>query len=173
MQLINTILHSNGYPSQTHIHKKRQSKNRTSNTSQKQKWITFTYIGNETRTITRLFKNTNLRIAYKTNNTIRNHLQPKNHDTDKYKYNCSGIYQIKCNSCQLKYIGQTGRNFRTPYKEHIRAIHSNKTTSRYAQHILDTRHTYGTIEDTLDILHFEKKRPVIEHPRTVSHIQTQ
>jgi hypothetical protein len=66
MQLINTILHGNGYPSQTHIHKKIQFRNTTSNTTQKQKWTTFTYIDNETRTITRLFKNTNLRIAYKT-----------------------------------------------------------------------------------------------------------
>jgi hypothetical protein len=61
----------------------------------------------------------------------------------------------------LKYIGQAGRNFRTRYKEHIHAIHTKKTTSRYAQHILETGHTYGTIEDTLNILHFEKKGPLI------------
>jgi hypothetical protein len=34
-------------------------------------------------------------------------------------------------------------------------------TSRYAQHILDTKHAYGTIEDTLDILHIEKKGPLM------------
>jgi hypothetical protein len=126
---------------------------------QKQKWSTFTYIGKETITITRLFKNTDIRIAYKTKNTIQSHLQPKRHIPDKY--NSSSIYQIKCNSCQLKYIGQTGRNFRTRYKEHIHAIHSNKTTSKYAQHILDTQHAYGNIEDTLDILHIEKKGPLM------------
>jgi hypothetical protein len=71
------------------------------------------------------------------------------------------MYEIKCNSCQLKYIGQTGRNFRTRYKEHIQVIHTNKTTSRYAQHILDTGHSYGTIEDTLNILHFKKKGPLM------------
>jgi hypothetical protein len=100
-----------------------------------------------------------LHIAYKTNNTMQNYLQSKNHDSDKY--NCSGIYKIKFNSCQLNYIGQTGRNFRTRYKEHIQAIHTNKTTSRYAQHILDTGHAYNTIEDTLNILHFEKKGPLM------------
>jgi hypothetical protein len=34
-------------------------------------------------------------------------------------------------------------------------------TSRYAQHILDTQHTYDTIEDTLDILHSERKGPLM------------
>jgi hypothetical protein len=125
----------------------------------KQKWATFTYFGNETRTTTKLFKNTNLRIAYKTSNTLRRYLQPKNHDTDKYSR--SDIYEIKCNSCKLKYIGQTGRNFRTHYKEHIQAIHTNKMTSRYTQHVLDTGHAYGTIEDTLSILHVEKKGPLM------------
>jgi hypothetical protein len=117
-----------------------------------------TNIGKETRTITRLFKNTDIRIAYKRKNTIQSHLQPKRHITDKYNSSC--IYKIKCNSCQLKYIGQTSRNVRTRYKEHIHAIHTNKTTSKYAQHILDTQYAYGTIENTLDILHIEKKGPL-------------
>jgi hypothetical protein len=65
------------------------------------------------------------------------------------------------NNCHLKYIGQTGRNFKTRYKEHIHAIRTNKTTSKYAQHILETGHTYGTIENTLNILHCEKKGPLM------------
>jgi hypothetical protein len=62
-QLIKTILHNNKYPPQTRSHTKaKQNKNMTP----KQKWATFTYIVKETRTIARLFKNTNIRIAYKT-----------------------------------------------------------------------------------------------------------
>jgi hypothetical protein len=34
---------------------------------------------------------------------------------------------------------------------------SEDTSSKYAQHILETGHTYGTIENTLNILQFEKK----------------
>jgi hypothetical protein len=113
--------------------------------------VTFTYIGKKTKAITTLFKNTNIRIEYKTRNTVQNILQPRKHDIDKY--NNIGIYQMKCNSCQLRYIGQTGRNFTTRYKEHIQAIRSSRPNSKYAQHILDTQHTYGTMEDTMDILH--------------------
>jgi hypothetical protein len=136
----------------------KQAANKITNTvqqQQKQKWATFTYIGSQTRVITKLFKNSNIRIAYRTNNTIRNYLQNKDHNPDKYSH--SGIYELKCSSCQLKYIAQTGRNFKVTYKEHIHAIRSNKTTSKYAQHILETGHAYGNIEDILNILHFEKK----------------
>jgi hypothetical protein len=73
----------------------------------------------------------------------------------------SGVYEIKCNSCPLKYIGQTGRNFKTRFKEHIHAIRTNKTTSEYAQHILETGHSYDNIENTLNILHHENKGPLM------------
>jgi hypothetical protein len=97
-------------------------------------------------------------MANKTNNTLQKHMQMINTDPDKYN---SGIYEIKCISCHLKYIGQTGGNFKTRYKEHIHAIHTNKTTSRYAQHIFETGHAYGIIENTLNILHCEKNGPLM------------
>jgi hypothetical protein len=154
-QIVNTILRNTGYPIKTYARNKlRNTNNIINSTTERKKWITFTYIGNRTRTITRLFRNTGLRIAYLTNNTIKNHLSVNNRNTDKYSR--SGIYELKCNSCPLKYIGQTGRNFRTRYNEHIQAIHYN-INSKYAQHILDTGHAYGTIDNTLNILQFEKK----------------
>jgi hypothetical protein len=139
----------------------------TPNTIQKQKLATFTYIGKETRTITRLLKDTNIRIAYKTENTMQNHLQPRKHETDKH--NKSGIYQMKCKGCQQRYIGQTGINFKTRYKEHIQAMRSNKPNSRYSQHILDTQHTYGTMEDTMNST-YRKERPTIEHTGTLPYM---
>jgi len=39
-------------------------------TQQKIKWATFTYMGKCTTYITKLFRNTNIKVAYKTNNTI-------------------------------------------------------------------------------------------------------
>jgi hypothetical protein len=56
-----------------------------------------------------------------------------------------------------KYIGQTGRNFKTRYKEHIQSVSSNNPNSKYSQHILDTQHTYGPITDIMEVLQFEKK----------------
>jgi hypothetical protein len=41
------------------------------------KWAKFTYTGRETRTITKLFKNTNIKIAHTTNNNLRKLLEPQ------------------------------------------------------------------------------------------------
>jgi hypothetical protein len=49
----------------------------------------------------------------------------------------SGVYKLKCNTCDKIYTGQTGRNFNTRYKEHIRDIKNNVDKSKYAAHILD------------------------------------
>jgi hypothetical protein len=55
------------------------------------------------------------------------------------------------------YIGQTGRDFRTRFKEHIRYIRFNQTKSKYAQHILECNHEYGTIENTMEMIKNSKK----------------
>jgi TPP-dependent indolepyruvate ferredoxin oxidoreductase alpha subunit len=73
------------------------------------------------------------------------------------RYLQSGVYQLQCNECPLKYIGQTGRTFRDRYKEHINAIRFNKPHSKFALHILNTGHSYNTIEETLKVLHVEKR----------------
>jgi hypothetical protein len=52
----------------------------------------------------------------------------------------SGIYQMKCLDCPLKYIDQTGRTSHI-YKEH-----------QISNHILNTGSTYGTITDTMDVI---------------------
>jgi hypothetical protein len=120
----------------------------------KEKCATFTYIGKETRTIAKLFRNTHTKIAYRTTNTIQNHLRKKTHDNI---YNKSEVYQLKCGGCQKKYVGQTGRNFQTRYKEHIHAIRSNNSNSKYAQHILETQHPYGPMTNIMEVLHLNKK----------------
>ncbi|PNF24189.1 hypothetical protein B7P43_G16874, partial [Cryptotermes secundus] len=38
------------------------------------------------------------------------------------KYNLSGVYQLQCADCPLKYIGQTGHIFKIRFREHIRDI---------------------------------------------------
>jgi hypothetical protein len=88
-QIINTILHNNGYTPQILSRKKRNPTNTTPDATRK--WATFTYVGKETRVITKLFKNTNIHIDYKAKDTLQKHLQLKNIDPDKYNH--SGIYE--------------------------------------------------------------------------------
>jgi hypothetical protein len=51
------------------------------------------------------------------------------------------------------YVGQTGRDFKTTYEEHINDIKSNKDKSRYALHIF--RKT--TIDKIMNILKLQSK----------------
>jgi hypothetical protein len=84
-------------------------------------------------------------------------MPPKNKNKPRDVYNQSDVYQLQYNECPLKYIGQTGRTFRDRYKEHINAIRFNKQHSKFALHILNTGHSYNTIDQTLKVLHVEKK----------------
>jgi hypothetical protein len=153
--IINQILINNGYNQYTAQQKHKYA---TRNT-QKTIWSTFTYNGPEIRTITKLFHNTNIKIAFKTNTTLKRHLTPKTPIADKF--NQSGVYMLKCNNCPLRYVGQTGRAFRTRFKEHIHDIKNNRSHSKYAQHILDTGHEYGPIEQIMDILHIKNKGHIL------------
>ncbi|KAJ4438388.1 hypothetical protein ANN_14333 [Periplaneta americana] len=91
----------------------------------------------------------------KTNNTLQKHLNTQTTQTNKY--NNTGLYKLKCNTCNNFYIGQTGRSFQTRYKEHITAITKLQNTSTYAEHITNTNHTYRDINTDMEILHIQPK----------------
>jgi hypothetical protein len=44
------------------------------------------------------------------------------------------------------------------YKEHIEDTKAKKRNSKYALHILDRGQTCGSIDQTSELLHFEKRR---------------
>jgi hypothetical protein len=90
----------------------------------------------------KLFDDTQIKIAFRTQSTIQNILKPH---TQTGKYNRSGIYEMKSLGCPLTFIGQTRRTFNISYKKHIHAIRYNNSNSGYSNHILNTGHIYGTI----------------------------
>jgi hypothetical protein len=55
-------------------------------------------------------------------------------------------------TCNLSYVGQTSRNLKTHFQEHIRYIKTNNPQSAYAQHILHSWHEYGTIAETMTLI---------------------
>jgi hypothetical protein len=101
IKVVNTLMRNNGYTTPTSKHNAVNKRNILPTDTRK--WATLTYVGKERRVIAKLFRNSNIRIAYKTNNTLQKHLQLKHTFPDKY--NQCGIYEIKCNSCPKKYVG--------------------------------------------------------------------
>jgi hypothetical protein len=112
-----------------------------------------------TKAVTKLFKNRDISISYRTKNNIKHLLTIKE---TKKKYNLSGVYQLRCTECLKRYVGQTGRTFESRYKEHIRYIKNNETNSKFSQHILDTTREYGTIEKIMKPLHFSKEGSLLD-----------
>jgi hypothetical protein len=85
----------------------------------------------------------------------KHHLRSKQQNTDNY--NKAGVYKLKCKTCHMQYIGQTGHTFQSRFKEHIRAEQHNQGSSKYVQHILDTTHSFGTIKKIIEIVKTAKK----------------
>ena len=122
----------------------------------KQKWAKFTYIGKATRSVTKLFRDTQVKIAYTTNNNLERLLRYNSTGTEN-KYGKSGTYQLSCPTCNKKYIGQTGRSFQVRFREHQHDYKYMCRKSGFAQHLLDERHTFGPMKNIKDIIHYAKK----------------
>jgi hypothetical protein len=112
------------------------------------------YKGKESTYITNIFKNTNIKIAFCTN-TIYNHLTQKHHITNKYAQ--SRVYKLTCLDCKKAHVGQTGRSFLLRYNEHKQAFKKNCHSSKFAQHLLEQAHPLSNINNTMQILHYQKK----------------
>jgi uncharacterized protein (UPF0335 family) len=106
-QIIEQIVASNGYDTSIikHFNKPGQ---KGDNNNNKELWAKFTYFGKETRAIIKLFKETQIRTAFKVNNTVKKLLAPKPSNMNpQQQYEKSGVYCLKCPDCNMKYVGQT------------------------------------------------------------------
>ena len=75
------------------------------------------------------------------------------------KYMLSGIYKLTCPACNKAYVGQTERNFTITFNEHKYAFRTNSHTSKFAQHLIEQNHPFGTIHNTMQIIRHHKKGP--------------
>jgi hypothetical protein len=110
-------------------------------------------------------KETELKIALRTNNTIGKLLTHKNPTRDPYSQ--SGAYKLICPDCSKAYIGQTGRQFSVRYNEHKTAFHNNNQNNSFAKHLNDSAHSFGPMRDIMHLLHYYSKGP--EYFRKVPH----
>jgi hypothetical protein len=108
-QIIHNILENNSFPIRPQKpHRLKLRKPKEPNPIEKKKWATFTYIGRETTFITNIFKQTNIKIAFRTNiignelmhkqdnrqiHTLRN-IQPTNTHSQEYT-NSHALYVTK------------------------------------------------------------------------------
>jgi hypothetical protein len=116
MDIVKQIIKSNKYRNQT-LNKICNKREKQEQANRKKKWARFTYMGKETRHITKLFKYTDVKMPYTTNNNLGKPIATRT-DQDLDKFERNGVYQLECPSCSKKCIGQTGRPFRVRFREH-------------------------------------------------------
>ena len=157
---IQNILYNNGFP--LHLIPKLTCKpNKESPTtdpkdSTKPKYATLTFFGKETKVIANIFKNTNVKIAYRTTNTLQK-LLSSNPNNKKDKFHNSGIYRLTCPDCKRTYTGQRGRNFKKRYREHLLSYKHGNFNSKFAQHLIENNHSFGDMYDIMTPLCYNKK----------------
>jgi len=113
------------------------------------KWISFTYVGKETKFLTKLFTNTKINISYKTKNTTDKLLTYKQQECID-KCNGKGIYALKVPDCGKRYLGQTDRSFNTRFKEHLQSYKHQNENSKFVQHLQEYHHSFGLTEGVND-----------------------
>jgi len=119
-------------------------------TTSTQKWATFTYIGKESTYITNLFKNTDLKIAMHTNNSIQKivmHNKQLTNKTDKYTQ--SGVYKLTCPDCNKAYVGQIGKKILARCNEHKNAFRTSSQNSNFAKNLIEQTHTLSAPSKTI------------------------
>jgi len=116
-------------------------------------WTTFSYHSPKIRTITNLFNNTNIRIAYRTTTTLRQLVKPLI-SIQTPEHEKSAIYKLTCNTCQRSYIGQTTRNLKSRLQGTHVTLKKTNPIHPYALHSLHCRHEYGNISDTMKLLKY-------------------
>ena len=115
------------------------------------KFTSLTYLGKPSLLIAKFLKSQNFHVSFRNNFTIHK-LLVNNKIVTKNNLSRSGIYKIKCNDCNFVYIGQTGRNFKIRFKEHINSLKTGSPKSNVAKHILNFNHECSL--NNLSILHF-------------------
>ncbi|XP_050511970.1 uncharacterized protein LOC126888016 [Diabrotica virgifera virgifera] len=88
----------------------------------------------------------NLKISFKTKNTIKSLFSKTKDKIDKL--NKSGIYKLSCGDCSTTYVGRTMRTLSQRIKEHVRTPEK----SNFGYHVNSTNHSFSPTKDS-QILH--------------------
>jgi hypothetical protein len=115
-------------------------------------WRKILYLKDLTEKVTKTLPK-NIQPAFYTNNKLSNILVNTKTKTDMLQK--SGVYELTCNDCNHKYIGQSCRNIKTRLQEHKRCL-SNNNFSEFANHIHQTDHNFDN--HTIKLLHHTTHR---------------
>lgn len=126
-------------------------------------FVTLTHIQGITRNITnklRTYNLDNLTFAYKPINKLGSSIYSNMKDKIEDEVKTDVVYEVDCNDCHKKYIGQTGQYLRKRMNDHKydcnNSANKNKNKTALADHALTLGHTFNL--DNPKILYSVRKR---------------
>jgi hypothetical protein len=149
------------------IQDKKTNQGHTNYSNTNKSRATFMYYRPKIRKITNLFKHTIVKVAFRNTNTL--HLTKPKTDNKSQEQDKSGIYELTRNTCHMSYVGQTSHSLKQRYQEHIRYIKNNEPQSAYTSHILNNKHKYGPIHNTMTLLKHINKTTLIPYEQLYIH----
>ena len=113
-------------------------------------FVSIPYIKGTSEPISRILQSVGLQVAMRPTNTLKQALvKPK--DRDPVEDQAGVVYQISCQDCPARYIGQTGRHLGVRIKEHKRATEKEcLLDSAVAEHVANSGHQINWSVDILD-----------------------
>ena len=72
------------------------------------------------------------------------------------------VYQLECLTYNKVYKGQTCRPFRVRYREHYNDFKYSNNKSTFAQHVVNEGHSFGPVNEIMNIVHYEKKGKMLD-----------
>jgi hypothetical protein len=115
-----------------------------------------TYVGWKTEKIRKCFKKYGINVATKKSKTVFEYIKNKGIE-EIPTIKKSGIYRIKCEECEMVYIGETGRSVECRLKEHKREENNRTTSSLYARHFMEKKHKFIDPTEKYEVLGIENK----------------
>nr|VZI25494.1 unnamed protein product [Spirometra erinaceieuropaei] len=133
---------ANGYP-RNFIERNRQPvPSRSPVTERPKVWRALPYIDGVSEAVSRLLRPLGIGIAHRPESTIR-HLVMRPKTPLPPGETTNVIYRIQCSSCEINYIGETGKRLQTRVKEHMRAVRRMDQLSLVAEHCANSGHTFA------------------------------
>ena len=123
-------------------------------------YVVLPYIKGVSERLRRTFQKQNINLYHKAGTTLRQMLV---HPKDKLKPSeqCGAVYQLECQVCQEKYIGESGRSLLERIEEHQKSIDNRDSKSALSQHQETTGHIVSNtpLIDNTQILEKEARDP--------------
>nr|VZI22688.1 unnamed protein product [Spirometra erinaceieuropaei] len=142
LRYLQRLFMANGYP-RNFIERGRQAgPSRCLVTERPKIWRALPYIDGVSETVSRLLRPLGIGIAHQPESTIR-HLVMRPKAPLPLGETTNVIYRIQCNSCEVNYIGETGKRLQTRVGEHMRAVRRMDPLSLVAEHCADSGHTFA------------------------------